>query len=227
MIYLFSMGAPVFLLYLALAFHSRVLPNWIAVAVVPLFCLAAIYWDGRWRNGARAVKGWLIAGLGVGLAVVIVAHETDLVGKITGHPLPPKPDPLTRVRAYKEMARVVGEARLKLMSEGKPVFIIANHYGITSQITFYLPEARAGVPDHPLVYFRSSDRPENQFYFWPGYGNRKGQNAIFVQEAHTPQPPPERIQKEFASVTDLGIHDIKYRDRVFHQIQIFECRGLR
>jgi len=227
MIYLFSMGAPVFLLYFALAFRSRVLPNWIAVAVVPSFCLAAIHWDSRWRAGARAVKGWLVAGLGVGLAVVIVAHETDLVGKITGHPLSPKPDPLTRVRAYKEMARVVGEARLKLLSEGKPVFIIANHYGITSQITFYLPEAKAGVPDHPLVYFRSSARPENQFYFWPGYGNRKGQNAIFVQEAHTPQPPPERIQKEFASVTDLGIHDIKYRDRIFHQIQIFECRGLR
>jgi hypothetical protein len=221
------MGAPVFLLYLALSFHSRVLPNWIAVAVVPAFCLAAIYWDSRWRNGARAVKGWLCAGLGVGLAVVIVAHETDLVGKITGHPLPPKPDPLTRVRAYKEMAREVGEARLKLLSEGKPVFIIGNHYGITSQITFYLPEARAGVPDHPLVYFRSSDRAENQFYFWPGYGNRKGQNAIFVRETRTPHPPPERIQKEFASVTDLGIHDIKYRDRVFHQIQIFECRGLR
>jgi len=28
-------------------------------------------------------------------------------------------------------------------------------------------------------------------------------------------------------VTDLGIHDIPYRDRVYHQIQLFECRGLR
>ncbi|PYM14349.1 MAG: hypothetical protein DME18_06910 [Verrucomicrobia bacterium] len=224
---LFSMGAPVFLLYLALAIHSRVLPNWIAVAVVPLFCLAAIYWDARWRNGARAIKAWFSAGLGVGLASVIVAHETDLIGKITGHPLPPKPDPLTRVRAWKEMTKVVGEARTSLLSEGKPVFIIGNHYGITSLMSFYLPEARAGVPDDPLVYFRSSEGPENQFYFWPGYGNRKGQNAIFVQEAHAPQPPPERIQKEFATVTNLGIHDIRYRDRAFHQIQIFECRSLR
>ena len=122
---------------------------------------------------------------------------------------------------------MVGEARVKLLDEGKPVFIIGNHYGITSLMTFYLPEARAGVPDNPLVYFRSSDRPENQFYFWPGYETRKGQNAVFVQEAHAPAPPPERIRKEFASVTDLGLHDILYRDRVFHQIQLFECRDLR
>ena len=226
-VYLFSMGAPVFLFYLALTFRARVLPNWIAVSIVPLFCLAAIFWDARWREGLRAVKVWLLAGLGAGLAAVTVAHETDLFGKITGRPLPPKYDPLTRVRAYKEMARLVGEARAELLAEGKPVFIIGNHYGITSLITFYLPEARTGEPDNPLVYFRSTSRPENQFYFWPGYENRTGQNAVFVQEAHAPQPPPERIEKEFESVTDLGIHDIKYRDRVFHQVQLFECRGLR
>jgi hypothetical protein len=83
------------------------------------------------------------------------------------------------------------------------------------------------VSNDPLVYSRSSDKPENQFYFWPGYGLRSGQNAIFVHETHTPQPLPEHIQKEFATVTDLGIHDIPYRDRVFHQIQLFECRDLR
>ena len=46
-------------------------------------------------------------------------------------------------------------------------------------------------------------------------------------QCRAPQPPPARIEKEFASVTDLGIHDIKYRERVLHQIQLFECRALR
>jgi hypothetical protein len=90
-----------------------------------------------------------------------------------------------------------------------------------------LPDAKAGVPGDQWVYTRSSDTPENQFYFWPGYEKRSGQNAIFVQETHTPQLPPERIQKEFAMVIDLGIHDIQYRGRAFHQIQLFECRDLR
>src|SRR5205814_2599641 len=163
-VYFFSMGAPVFLFYLALACRSRVLPNWIAVSVAPLFCLAAIYWDSRWREGARTVKAWLLGGLGLGLAVVIAMHDTDLIGKISGRKLPPKIDPLKRVRAQKQMAAMVGLARTKLLAEGKPVFIIGNHYGIASLISFYLPEAKTGVPDHPLVYFRSSYRPENQIY---------------------------------------------------------------
>jgi membrane-associated phospholipid phosphatase/4-amino-4-deoxy-L-arabinose transferase-like glycosyltransferase len=226
-VYFFSMGAPLFMFYFLYTLRARVQPNWIAPSVVPLFCLMAAYWDTRWRAGLRAVKTWLAASLIVGLPVVVVFHDTDLIGKIFGRALTPKFDPLTRVRAYREMARVVGQARMKLLAEGKPVFIIGSHYGITSLVTFYLPEAKAGVPNDPLVYALSSDKAENQFYFWPGYENRKGQNAIFFQEAHTRQPPPERIEKEFESVTDLGIQDIRYRDRVFHQIQLFECRDLR
>src|SRR5439155_316273 len=67
MVYLFSMGAPVFLFYLTLTLRARALPNWIAVSVVPLFCLAALYWDSRWRLGARAVKAWLVGSVGLGL----------------------------------------------------------------------------------------------------------------------------------------------------------------
>jgi 4-amino-4-deoxy-L-arabinose transferase-like glycosyltransferase len=227
LIYLFSMGAPLFVFYLLYTLRARVQPNWIAPSVLPLLCLTAVYWDSRGREGARAVKTWLALGLVSGLLVVVVLHDTNLVGKVFGWTLPTKLDPLTRVRAHREMAQEVGAARRKLLAERKPVFIIANHYGITSLITFYLPDAKAGVPNDPLVYSRSSDKPENQFYFWQGYEWRRGQNAIFVQETHTPQPPPEQIQKAFASVTDLGIHDIKYRDRVFHQIQLFECRDLR
>jgi hypothetical protein len=60
LIYLFCMGAPVFLAYVAQSFRSRVLPNWIAPAVIPLLCLAVIYWD----SGHRAEwKALLIEGL--------------------------------------------------------------------------------------------------------------------------------------------------------------------
>ncbi len=77
-----------------------------------------------------------------------------------------------------------------------PMFIIGGHYGITSEVAFYLPAAKAGVPDHPLAYFQRTSAPENQFYFWPGYQDRKGQNAIYVQELDfdagpLPSIPPE------------------------------------
>jgi hypothetical protein len=145
---------------------------------------------------------------------------------MTGFALPIESDPLRRVRGWKETALTVGEARTKLLAEGKPVFIIGDHYGITGLISFYLPEAKASVPDHPMVYYQSSDRPENQFYFWPGYRERKGENAIYARQTKSPGPPPERLVKEFSSVMDLGMFDVPYRGRIIRQIQLFACRDL-
>jgi hypothetical protein len=262
LVYLFSMGAPLFLIYLFYTFHSGVLPNWIAPSVLPMFCVMVIYWDTRWRLGVRALKGWLIAGLGIGAVVIAFMHETDLVQHFVGRPLPPKIDPLTRVRGYREMAATVAEARDKLLAEGKPVFIIAGHYGTTGELSFYLPEARTNVVANPLVYFLTSSNAVNQFYFWPGYENRTGQNAIFVREMHVPrlakgtfnnffmdgwvglwlkgepmekvapletepQPAPMQLLREFDSVKNLGMYNIYYRGRIFHTIQLFECRNLR
>jgi hypothetical protein len=169
-----------------------------------------------------------MAALTLGWLVVIPLHETKIVAKMIGTPLRPELDPLRRVLGWKEMAKVVGEARSQLLSEGKPAFVIASHYGPTSLLSFYLPEAKAGVPGSPLVYYLSSDQPKNQFYFWPGYESRKGQNAIFVGPIdRPPQPPPDRLVQQFASVTDLGQRDIVYKDRVLHRVHLFACRDLR
>jgi 4-amino-4-deoxy-L-arabinose transferase-like glycosyltransferase/membrane-associated phospholipid phosphatase len=252
-VYFFSMGAPLFLFYFAYTLHSRVLPNWIAPSILPLFCLMVVYWDGRWREGVRAVKSWLAAGCWSGYVLVIVLHDTNLIAKATGHYLPAAWDPLRRVRAWSETARLVGAARDRLLAEGKPVFIIGDHYGITGEISFYLPQARERVKDIPLAYHLTSDRPKNQFYFWPGYREqRRGENAIFVVELEMPKKPlrsmldtylparadeaeavpaakaaPAELQAEFASVTDLGPSKVLYRGRVFRWIQLFECRDLR
>src|SRR5437867_2282199 len=100
LIFLFSMGAPLFIGYALYTFRARVLPNWIAPAIVPLFCLAAIYWKRRWQEGAAHwVKPGLAAGFAVGLATVIILHDTDMLKKIAGRPLPVSLDPLRRVRA--------------------------------------------------------------------------------------------------------------------------------
>lgn len=227
MVYLFSMGAPLFLFHLLFSFRSRVLPNWIAPAVLPLLCLMTAYWHAQWPRRSQALRIWLGIGVGLGLATVVLAHETNLLTKIAGVRPPPRLDPLRRVRAWKETARVVGEARRQLLSEGKPVYIIGGHYGITSLVTFYLPEAKAAASREPIVFCRSYDVPKNQFHFWPGYDGYKGANAIYVQEVKRPEPPPERLLKEFGSVVDLGVREVYYGNRVFHLIQLYECRDLR
>ena len=253
LVYLFCMGTPLFLMYMIFSFHSSIKPNWIAPSVLPMMCVAMIYWDTRWRLGLRAIKGWLIAGLALGFAAIAFMHEPDLVQHIAGRPLPPKLDPSTRVRGYREEAAVVEAQRQKLLAEGKPVFIIGAHYGTTGHLSFYIPEARTNVATNPLVYYQTSDEAKNQFYFWPGYkGNRTGDNAIYVRETGMPslkkgwlsdwlngapfedlyrnQPvpkeTPEFLTQEFESVKDLGLFPIYYRGRIFHYIQIFECRNL-
>jgi hypothetical protein len=145
--------------------------------------------------------------------------------------LPPKADLLRRVKGWHDTAMAVETVRQKLLAEGKPVFIIGGHYGITSEITFSLPEAKAGVPDRPLAYYQTAKTPENQFYFWPGYKDRKGQNAVYVQELElledTVPAVPEILRDEFDSITDLGAVMVKHDGRPIRRIQICECRNLR
>jgi membrane-associated phospholipid phosphatase len=231
LVYFFSMGAPVFLVFLLKSFHSRCLPNWIAPSVLPLFCFMVIYWDTQWRLGAAKIKPWLATGLALGFAVVVLGHDTDLVKTLTGWRLPVNLDPLSRVRTWSEVARVVGDARQELLAEGKPVFIIADHYGLVGQISFYLPEARAAVRTEPLVFYQTSPRPRNQFYYWPGYTGRKGQNAIFVHEADLDKrktsPPPKHLEEAFESVTELGVREVLYHGRPLRPLQLLACRGLR
>jgi 4-amino-4-deoxy-L-arabinose transferase-like glycosyltransferase len=231
LVYLFSMGAPLFLSYLLYSFRSRILPNWIAPAVLPLFCLMVIYWDTRWRLGATRIKPWLISGLVLGLVAVLLCHDTNLIPRLTGARLPVSQDPLHRVRGWSDVARVAGEARRVLLAEGKPVFIIGDHYSLVGEISFYLPEARAAAASDPLVFYRTDSRAINQFHFWPGYENRKGENAIFVRELDRdkprPSPVPPEVERQFETVTEVGVTNVLYHGRVLWPLQIYACRGLR
>lgn len=213
-IYLFAMGAPVFLVYALWSFHSRVMPNWIAPSVLPLFCLAVTFWDGR------AIRRWLAAGLILGFTAVALLHHPALLQKLLHRPLPRE---LSRVCAWRASGDIVRDARAKLLGEGKPVFIIGGHYGVTSQMAFQL--RRDGVETFCLT----ADAPKNQFYFWPGYENRRGDNAIFLSVSGDakPQSPPAQLAEQFASVMPAGVFPVNYYGQPVRWLQLFECRNLR
>ena len=191
-LFLFCMGAPLFLLYLALSFHSRIELNWIAPSVVPLFCLMAVYWEARWKGVAgRALKPLLGTGLGLGFLAVVLGDGREFADENSSARPPPGLDPLRRVLGWKELAQITGQERRDLETRtGKPAFIIGEHYGFTSEITFYLPEAKSRVGGEPMVFCYASREPRNQFYFWPDYLGRAGQNAIFVREVDRPKLRP-------------------------------------
>lgn len=229
--FLFLMGAPLFVGYFLFTVRSRVQPNWIAPAIVPLFCLMVIYWDRRFQDGIGTVKRWLVAGVAIGMPLVILLHDTNIPSKLIGKTLPAKLDPLRRVRAWSGVGDLVSDERQKLKLEGPEVFLIGAHYGITSVLAFYIEEANRGVPDHPLVYYRTPeepDHPENQYYFWPDYRDRKGENAIYVRYLKLNgeyDPVPVHIRGEFESVEDLGVKEVFYRGRLFHRLNLFVCRN--
>ena len=228
MVYLLSMGLPLFLFYLGYTLRARVQPNWIAPSVLPLFCAMLIFWNAKWEKGAGAVKHFLMAGIGLGWVVVVPLHDTGLITKVTGKPVSWQLDPLTRVLGWKETAQAVTQARADLLAEGKPVFVIGGHYGITSLLTFYMRDAKECAPNHPLVYCESSDTPRNQFYFWPGYETRQHENAIYAAPVDRSQSDvPASVRREFASITDLGEREILHKGRFYHRIHLFACRDLR
>jgi len=254
MLYLFCLGWPVFFGHALYSFRERILPNWIAPAVPAMFLLAAVYWHDRWRAGSRAVKYLLGAGLVVGIFISAVMYDSDLIGKVAGAPLPGAMDPLHRVRAWDTVARVVEAEREKVETESTPAFIICGDYAMTGECTFYSEVARKSLAlKLPLVYCVDSTTPENQFYFWPEYQYREaraGENAIYVMdlgpgklekgwlgkwlrqepvatELEPPMRPPARMVKEFDSVQDLGVTEIKYKGRIFHLIHLWACYHLK
>ena len=126
------------------------------------------------------------------------------------------------------MAKIVSREREELLSEGKPVFVIGGHYGTASLLSFYMPGAQATVNGTPMVYFRYMSKPQNQFYFWPGYiGVRRGENAIYVHEKDKATPAPPDVVKQFASVTEIGRFPVYRRSRVMHYVQVFACHDLQ
>lgn len=254
LLYTFLMGVPLFLGFWLYSLRARVYPNWIAPAIVPMFCLLFACAHARWQSSGRFLRRALITALVIGLPLIAILHKSELVGKITGLYLPPEADPLRRVQAWPDTANAVSEAQKSLQTEGRPVFVITDHYGMAGQFSFYMPEAKGAVRKNPIVYCLSTPRPESQFYFWPDYrGRRTGQNAVFVAEldplrlergwfvdwlrgkpvsrANAPPQnisPPQRLREQFESVEDLGMREIKYHNRgVYRRVWLFACRNLK
>jgi membrane-associated phospholipid phosphatase len=247
-LFLFCMSAPVLLGHLLYSFHSRILPNWIAPAVPPLFCLMALFWHER----QRAAKTFLVSGLVLGIFASAFIYDTDLIGKIIAK-LPGDVDPSHRVRGWRETASLVEKEREQFDPQS---FIIADRYGTAGFFSFYSPAARAAaITSQPLVYCVDADLPVNQFYLWPEYQyleTRRGQNAIYVRQLEPYklehgwikkwfmheqiyyrdipplEPAPPGITGHFESVTNLGMYEIEVKDgRPFHRVQIFGCYHLK
>lgn len=229
MLYCLAMGLPVFLFYFGYTVRARVQPNWPAAAFPALMVFAALWWDIRHREGSRIGTGLLAAGVALGFPLCVLMHDTNLITKITGYPLPAKIDPHTRVRGHKEAAAVVEEQRKLLLAEGRPVLVVTEHYGWAGLLNFYLPDAKAALATSPIVTVAETRTPVNQIWFWPEfrYSNRPGITVLYLREEKEVEAELPEWRTRFESVTDLGVKDVLYRGRVFHRLHLYALRNQR
>ena len=226
--YVLCFGLPVAGFYLLYTLRSRVQPNWVATAFAPLAVFAVLWWEARHREGARAPARLLRWGIALGLPLVVLLHETNLILKLTGQSLPVAIEPLVRVRGHREAAEVVRVERDRLLKEGRPVLVVADHYGWAGQLSFYLDGPGPVASRTPTVSVLESDRPRNQIWFWPEhrYSGRSGLSVLYVHPEARPGLP-KGWESRFESITDLGVREVAYRGRVFHRLHLYACRNQR
>jgi hypothetical protein len=246
--FLMAFSVPLFLMYFLLSIKKAGEANWTAPAMLSLGVFAIAHWLPRALESA-AVRRYLGASFAVGLVLSVVILDVDLVRK-AGVGYSYKKDPSARLRGWHSTAEAVQELRTQIEKEtGTPVFLIANSYGASAVLGFYLPGRPVEGPGHPPVYIVESQNIENQFSFWPRYDEflplkpgQKPRDPLFSEEAgYNPfhgrtalyittngeTAPPSAIQSGFESFEMIALLDVQRHDQKLRQVRVFRCRNYR
>ena len=108
-------------------------------------------------------------------------------------------------------------------THGARVPVIANHYGLASELAFY-GSFEPMAPGHPSAYVPALPLPRNQFWFWPGYfalDPAPPSAALFVTDRKT--PPPEGFARSCTLIEELPI---ERSGDVLRTIRVHSCEGL-
>lgn len=124
---------PVYLLYLAVSMATRVEGNWALGGLVPMLSLcaagAAMGRGGLWTHGVRAT---VVVGVVTGLGSLRLDLFEGALGRFA---------PVGRLMSG---PRVASGAERLADEIGPGTMLIADHYGVASQLAFYLPGRRVG-----------------------------------------------------------------------------------
>jgi hypothetical protein len=203
--FLLSMTLPLIVTVLFFSLSVAGKGNWIAPGLVTGLILMVVIWR-QWSSASRWLRAAALLGLSLALAETVVLHNTSWLSPVL------KKDPLSRVKGWREMSREVLRQEMIL----HPDFIICNHYGVASELAFYLPE-------QPVknIFTATSASMDNQFYFWPGYAGKigYGTRAFYVTDDADHVNPV--FYREFDKVSLAGDFTIKERGFAVRRVQIY------
>ncbi len=199
--------APLPVFYAAISLNGESEANWTA----PALALCPVFLAGSWLPWADAStrRRRMLAGV-VGLhAVLAVAlHAAFASPWIFG---------ATRFYRIGGAADLARQAETLRAAHGAD-FVIGGGYQLASLLSFY-------TPGHPVTFIADRGRIENQYSFWPGYRTQfAGKSAILVSRTDA---VPEELQRQFASVEQLGTVDPAYRGRDMRPHHVTLLRDLR
>ncbi len=151
-----------FLPFIMLSISSKIEANWPAFALYPLFFFAANY------ASSFSLKKTFFKYAFPGIIIVLLIHIQAAAGFIK---LPPKIDPMHKIKGYKETALKASEIYDKL-SEKHPVFCATRHYQTASLFSFYMK-------NNPMVYCILKHESNKNYRFWNEYKQLKNSYALF------------------------------------------------
>lgn len=164
--FLFWFSVPVILFFLLKSIQGKVQANWALPGYITGLLAFSALFTGSWFNIKKWVKGVVIAGIILSLSATAVAYLLPVLK------LPPKIDPSSRIRGWKELGPKASRLSDELSRKG-PVFIFSDRYQVSSELAFYMK-------GHPVTYCVNLGRRMNQYDLWPGFNSLIHYNAIFV-----------------------------------------------
>jgi undecaprenyl-diphosphatase len=213
--FLLAFTAPVLGLYLAVALQSKVQANWTAAAYPPLaLATAGLLLERRaaLAPAARRVQaGLAVAALAVAVGTSALGHATLQLG------VPPRLDPVARLRGWAELGQAVGAARAS-MPDPDRTFVASDRYQVTSELAFY-------TPGRPPAYNFNLGRRLNQYDFWDGPNTRLGWDAVYVKAGR--RPLDEGVRAAFERVDPPTVVEIRRGGRVVRVFSLYRGYGFR
>lgn len=184
--YLKALFIPIFLMYLALSVNKAGQPNWTA----PAYVAGVILLSARFLPSLLDARQWRRTAIAGGVLAFVTTFLMH--GNTAMLHLPPKRDPLDRVRGSVDLSAKIDA----LLPGSGATYVIANKYSTASLLMFYLKgNPRTYLPD-------TLPRIDNQFSIWPGYASEPaGSSALLVTDFDF---LPESVKRDFEKVDWLA-----------------------
>ncbi|WP_456324457.1 glycosyltransferase family 39 protein [Desulfonauticus submarinus] len=193
---------PIWLAFTALSFHTKVEANWPALSYVPALIILAI-------SFLQLNLKWQKIVFTCGAITFILFHSIVFI------PMPGKLDVLQRMRGYEQIGHYIKQLKQTQFKNPNKIFIISDSYGITSELSFY-------VPGQQRAFCVNFGRKQNQYDIWPSPKNKIGWDAIFVTKGIEKNIPP-LLKKMFKRVLRPIIFHSTHKNKPGQVVSIIIC----